>query len=51
MGILDNIGLRPLDLFLKINVQRGLEDTMFDLFLGLVGGIAGFLINDNFTKN
>lgn len=40
-----------IDLSLKINVQKGLQDTMLDLFLGLVGGIAGFLIKDNFLNN
>lgn len=28
------------DLFFHLNYQLGLEDTLFDLFLGLVGGVV-----------
>lgn len=36
-----------MDFIFKFNAQASLEDTMLDLFLGLVGGLAGFLIKDN----
>ena len=33
-----------IDFFLRTNAQRGLPDTMLDLFLGIVGGALGALI-------